>query len=110
MYYKNVQNTLTSITFTLPRYSIDGYLIRLESLGNVVAGMAALMSILLKSIGRIQPGSAAFGLTQSLSVTGLLVRLKLILISGVPALLFHKLTMLSPFFSSDMGSSMYYRS
>ena len=78
MYYKNVQNTLTSITFTLPRYSIDGYLIRLESLGNVVAGMAALMSILLKSIGRIQPGSAAFGLTQSLSVTGLLVRQKLI--------------------------------
>ena len=48
--------------------------IRLESLGNVVVGMAALMSIFLKNIGRIQPGSAAFGLTQSLSVTGLLVR------------------------------------
>ena len=45
---------------------------RLESLGNLVVLTAALASVYLTRIGRLQSGSAGWGLTQSLAITGLM--------------------------------------
>ena len=45
---------------------------RLEALGNVVVLTAALASVYLTRIGRLQSGSAGWGLTQSLAITGLM--------------------------------------
>ncbi len=46
--------------------------IRLESLGNIVVLMAAAASVFLTRSGKLQSGSAGWGLTQSLAITGLL--------------------------------------
>ena len=45
---------------------------RLESLGNVVVFTAAVASVYLTRIGRLKSGSAGWGLTQSLAITGLM--------------------------------------
>ena len=45
---------------------------RLETLGNVVVFTAAIASVYLTRIGRLQAGSAGWGLTQSLAITGLM--------------------------------------
>jgi len=46
--------------------------VRLESLGNVVVLTAAIASVFLTRAGRLKSGSAGWGLTQALSITGLL--------------------------------------
>ena len=46
--------------------------VRLESLGNVVVLTAAIASVFLSRAGRLKSGSAGWGLTQALSITGLL--------------------------------------
>ena len=45
---------------------------RLETLGNTVVLTAAVASVLLTRAGRLKSGSAGWGLTQSLAITGLL--------------------------------------
>ena len=45
---------------------------RLETLGNTVVLMAAVISVLLTRAGRLHAGSAGWGLTSSLAITGLL--------------------------------------
>lgn len=45
---------------------------RLETLGNIVVFTAAVASVFLTRSGKLKAGSAGWGLTQSLSITGLL--------------------------------------
>ncbi|CAB9499450.1 Multiple drug resistance-associated protein-like transporter 1 [Seminavis robusta] len=45
---------------------------RLETLGNTVVFTAAIASVWLTRLGRLNTGNAAWGLTQSLTITGLL--------------------------------------
>lgn len=53
--------------------ALDRWLsIRLETLGNAVVFAAAVASVILTRAGRLKAGSAGWGLTQALSVTGLL--------------------------------------
>jgi ATP-binding cassette subfamily C (CFTR/MRP) protein 1 len=53
--------------------ALDRWLsVRLESLGNVVVFTAAVASIFLTRHGHLKSGSAGWGLTQALSITGLL--------------------------------------
>jgi len=53
--------------------ALDRWLsVRLETLGNTVVFSAAVASILLSRAGRLKSGSAGWGLTQALSITGLL--------------------------------------
>lgn len=53
--------------------ALDRWLsVRLESLGNIVVFSAAVMSIVLTRAGRLKSGAAGWGLTQALSITGLL--------------------------------------
>lgn len=53
--------------------ALDRWLsVRLESLGNVVVFTAAVASIFLTRHGKLKSGSAGWGLTQALSITGLL--------------------------------------
>jgi len=60
-----------SIYYTVK--SLDRWLsLRLETLGNVVVFTAAVVSVFLTRAGRLKPGSAGWGLTQALAITGLL--------------------------------------
>lgn len=53
--------------------ALDRWLsVRLESLGNIVVLTAAFASVSLTRMGRMKSGSAGWGLTQSLAITGLL--------------------------------------
>jgi len=53
--------------------ALDRWLsVRLESLGNVVVFTAAVASVFLTRAGKLKSGSAGWGLTQALSITGLL--------------------------------------
>ena len=53
--------------------ALDRWLsVRLESLGNVVVFSAAVASVFLTRAGKLKSGSAGWGLTQALSITGLL--------------------------------------
>lgn len=45
---------------------------RLENLGNIVVFTAAVASVFLTRVGRLKAGSAGWGLTQSLAITGLM--------------------------------------
>jgi ABC-type multidrug transport system fused ATPase/permease subunit len=53
--------------------ALDRWLsVRLETLGNVVVFAAAVVSVYLTRLGKLQAGSAGWGLTQALAITGLL--------------------------------------
>ena len=53
--------------------SLDRWLsVRLETLGNIIVLAAAISSVFLTRAGRLQSGTAGWGLTQALSITGLL--------------------------------------
>jgi ABC-type multidrug transport system fused ATPase/permease subunit len=53
--------------------ALDRWLsIRLETLGNVVVFTAAVVSVFLTRAGRLKAGSAGWGLTQAMAITGLL--------------------------------------
>ena len=53
--------------------SLDRWLsVRLETLGNIIVLVAAISSIYLTRAGQLRPGTAGWGLTQALSITGLL--------------------------------------
>jgi len=53
--------------------ALDRWLsVRLETCGNVVVFAAAVASVFLTRAGRLKSGSAGWGLTQALSITGLL--------------------------------------
>ena len=53
--------------------ALDRWLsIRLESLGNVIVFMAAVVSVFLSRAGKLKAGSAGWGLTQAMAITGLL--------------------------------------
>ena len=53
--------------------AIDRWLsIRLETLGNIVVFTSAIASVYLTRAGKLKAGSAGWGLTQALSITGLL--------------------------------------
>lgn len=53
--------------------ALDRWLsIRLETLGNVIVFMAAIVSVFLTRSGKLKAGAAGWGLTQALSITGLL--------------------------------------
>lgn len=45
---------------------------RLETLGNIVVFTAAMASVYLTRVGRLQAGSAGWGLTQAMAITGLM--------------------------------------
>jgi len=54
--------------------SLDRWLsVRLENLGNILVFIGAIVSIFLTNRGRMKSGSAGWGLTQSLAITGLLI-------------------------------------
>jgi ATP-binding cassette subfamily C (CFTR/MRP) protein 1 len=68
---RNLVDTNLSV-FTSVKH-LDRWLsIRLESLGNAVVLMAAFASVILTRSGKLKAGSAGWGLTQSLAITGLL--------------------------------------
>ena len=53
--------------------SLDRWLtIRLETLGNIIVLTSAVASVFLTRAGRLKAGAAGWGLTQALSITGLL--------------------------------------
>ena len=53
--------------------ALDRWLsVRLESLGNIVVFTAAVACVFLTRAGKLKSGSAGWGLTQALSITGLL--------------------------------------
>ena len=53
--------------------ALDRWLsIRLETLGNIVVLMSAMASVYLTRVGKLKSGSAGWGLTQALAITGLL--------------------------------------
>ena len=69
--HRSLTDTNLGVFYTVK--SIDRWLsTRLETLGNLVVFTAAVASVLLARVGRLQAGSAGWGLTQSLSITGLL--------------------------------------
>jgi len=60
--------------------ALDRWLsVRLESLGNIVVLTAAVGSVFLTRAGKLKSGAAGWGLTQALSITGLLTVMQLIL-------------------------------
>ena len=68
---RSLVDTNLNVIYTVK--ALDRWLsIRLESLGNVVVLTAAFASVLLTRMGRMKAGSAGWGLTQSLAITGLL--------------------------------------
>jgi len=69
--HRSFSDTNLSVFYSVK--AMDRWLsVRLETLGNVVVFMAAVASIFLTRIGRLKAGSAGWGLTQALSITGLL--------------------------------------
>jgi len=55
--------------------ALDRWLsVRLETLGNIVVFAAAVTCVFLSRAGALKSGKAGWGITQSLSITGLLVR------------------------------------
>jgi ABC-type multidrug transport system fused ATPase/permease subunit len=68
---RSLVDTNLNVIYTVK--ALDRWLsIRLESLGNVVVLTAAFASVYLTRVGKMKAGSAGWGLTQSLAITGLL--------------------------------------
>jgi ABC-type multidrug transport system fused ATPase/permease subunit len=69
--HRNLEDQNISVYYSVK--ALDRWLsVRLESLGNVVVFTAAVASIFLTRCGNLKSGSAGWGLTQALSITGLL--------------------------------------
>lgn len=69
--HRSLTDTNLSVFYTVK--SLDRWLsTRLETLGNTIVFATAVASVFLTRSGRLKPGSAGWGLTQSLAVTGLL--------------------------------------
>ena len=69
--HRRLSDTNLSVFYTVK--SLDRWLsTRLETLGNVVVFTAAIASVAMTRQGRLQAGSAGWGLTQALAITGLL--------------------------------------
>ena len=69
--HQQYSDTNLSVFYTVK--SLDRWLsTRLETLGNVVVFTAAIASVVMTRQGRLQAGSAGWGLTQALAITGLL--------------------------------------
>jgi ABC-type multidrug transport system fused ATPase/permease subunit len=69
--HRLLSNTNLSVFSTVKL--LDRWLsIRLETLGNTVVFTAAVASVFLTRSGRLKAGSAGWGLTQSLAITGLM--------------------------------------
>ena len=71
MQHKNFTDENLKVFYSVK--SLDRRLsVQLETLGNAVVLLCAVASIFLSKMGRLKPGNAGWGLTQSLSITGLL--------------------------------------
>ena len=69
--HQSLFNTNIRVYYTVK--ALDRWLsTRLETLGNVVVFASAVASVILTRSGQLKAGSAGWGLTQALSVTGLL--------------------------------------
>jgi ATP-binding cassette subfamily C (CFTR/MRP) protein 1 len=69
--HRHLTDENLSVFYTVK--SLDRWLsVRLENLGNILVFIGAIASVFLTSNGRMKSGSAGWGLTQSLSITGLL--------------------------------------
>ncbi|GKY99326.1 hypothetical protein MPSEU_000887600 [Mayamaea pseudoterrestris] len=69
--HRHLSDSNLSVFYTLK--AIDRWLsTRLETLGNIVVFTAAIASVVMTRQGRLLAGSAGWGLTQALSITGLL--------------------------------------
>lgn len=69
--HRSFTDTNLSVFYTAK--ALDRWLsTRLETLGNTVVLTAAIASVFLTRAGRLKAGSAGWGLTQALSITGLL--------------------------------------
>jgi ATP-binding cassette, subfamily C (CFTR/MRP), member 1 len=69
--HQSMYDTNLRVYFTVK--ALDRWLsTRLETLGNVVVFAAAVASIILTRSGQLKAGSAGWGLTQALAITGLL--------------------------------------
>ena len=67
--HRRLTDTNLSVFSTMK--ALDRWLsTRLEALGNSMVLMTALASVYLSRAGRLQPGKAGWGLTQSLTITG----------------------------------------
>jgi ATP-binding cassette, subfamily C (CFTR/MRP), member 1 len=69
--HRNLTDTNLRSIYTMK--ALDRWLsCRLETLGNIVVLTAALASVWLTRAGRLKAGSAGWGLTQALAITGLM--------------------------------------
>jgi ATP-binding cassette subfamily C (CFTR/MRP) protein 1 len=69
--HRNLSDTNLSVFSTVK--ALDRWLsCSLEALGNFMVFMTAIASVILTRAGRLKPGSAGWGLTQSLAITGLM--------------------------------------
>jgi len=69
--HRSLQDANLSVFRTIKL--LDRWLsVRLETLGNMAVLTAAVASVILSRMGRLKSGSAGWGLTQALSITGLL--------------------------------------
>jgi ABC-type multidrug transport system fused ATPase/permease subunit len=69
--HRSLIDTNVGVFYTVK--ALDRWLsTRLETLGNTIVFATAVASVFLTRAGKLKPGSAGWGLTQSLAVTGLL--------------------------------------
>jgi ATP-binding cassette subfamily C (CFTR/MRP) protein 1 len=69
--HRRLSDSNLSVFYTVK--ALDRWLsTRLEGLGNIVVLTAAIASVFLTRVGKLKAGSAGWGLTQALAITGLL--------------------------------------